>query len=169
MCAQSADKWYNTQKQADKGNEKRARPMTSTDGSKGPGRGLKFFLETVGYPDRAPEGSVSFALRVDGREVLADEREGRIVLSSVLTADESQLPQLAKYAAGRMLREDAVLAWGGKAFLWQDAPANADSGAMARLFECFMDSCDWWRERVDALQGREAPSTDVAETMMIRP
>ena len=59
-------------------------------------------------------------------------------------------PALAAYAAGRMLREDAALAYGdGGVFLWQDAPADADDRAFVKLFESFADSCDWWRARVD--------------------
>ena len=76
---------------------------------------------------------------------------------------------LARYAAGRMLREDATLAWDNGAFLWQDVPAGANSAEMARDFERFMDSCDWWRERVDALHGGKATSAADMESMVIRP
>lgn len=90
-------------------------------------------------------------LRVDGREVRVEETSGRIVLSHVLTEDESLFPTLASYAAGRMLRESATLAQGRHSvFLWQDAPADADARSLLRLFETFADSCDWWRARVDA-------------------
>ena len=60
------------------------------------------------------------------------------------------IPALAAYAAGRMLREEATLAFGnGNVFLWQDAPADADDRTLLRLFESFTDSCDWWRARVE--------------------
>ena len=115
-----------------------------------------------------------FTMRVDGMEILAEEVGEKIVLSYVLTDDESLLPMLAAYAAGRMLREDAVLAYGEigggrSAFLWQDAPSDADARAMLRLFETFMDSCDWWRDRVSALRvgNMEVPEADRA--MVIRP
>ena len=86
----------------------------------------------------------------DGKEVFVEQSAGRIVLSAVLTEDESMLPTLAAYAAGRMLREEATLAFGkGNIFLWQDAPADADDRALLRLFESFADSCDWWRARVE--------------------
>jgi len=125
---------------------------------------LERFLRSVGYPDRAPGGSVSFAMRVDGMEIVAEEAGGRIVLSFALTDDASALPLLASYAMGRMLREDAVLSYGvpsrqgstppGRtAFLWQDAPADADGLTFVRLFETFADSCDWWRARVDERGG----------------
>lgn len=129
---------------------------------------IERLVEAIGYPDGVPAGSSSAVLRVDGAEVSAEERDGRLVLSQALTDDGSLLPALASYAAGRMLKEDAALAYGeGGAFLWQSAPADSDSRGMLRLFETFMDSCDWWRARMDALSGREeAPPP---ETMMIRP
>lgn len=126
-------------------------------------------IDAIGYPDRAPGGASSFTLRVDGAEVVADERDGRMVLSCALGDDESMLPALAEYAAGRMLKEDAVFACddGGRAMLWQDAPASADQRSLRRLFESFMDSCDWWRARVDALRvaGAAAPEPDMAVIM----
>lgn len=124
----------------------------------------------IGYPDRIPDGAVSFTFRVDGAEILSEEADGRLILSCVLAEDESPLPTLAGYAAGRMLKEDAVLAYGdGKALLWQDAPADADPHALLRLFETFMDSCDWWRERARALRGGDAEGAHAAESMVIRP
>ena len=60
------------------------------------------------------------------------------------------IPALAAYAAGRMIREEATLAFGeGNVFLWQDAPSDADDRTLMRLFESFTDSCDWWHARVD--------------------
>ena len=109
-------------------------------------------------------------LRVDGVEVAAEEMGDQLVLSCALTDDESLLPPLAVYAAGRMLKEDAALAYGdARAFLWQGAPADADAHAMLRLFETFMDSCDWWRARVEAVRGGEAKSASAPGEMMIRP
>lgn len=134
------------------------------------GTRLEFFLKAIGYPDRMPEGSVSSTLRVDGMEVLAEERGGRIVLSYALTQEASFLPLLAGYAAGRMLREDAVLASDhSSAFLWQDASSSSGAREMVRLFETFVDSCDWWRERVDALRGGAAASDAPDDAMVIRP
>ena len=117
-----------------------------------PGRSqaLERLLAAIGYPERASNAEEPFTLRVDGKEVFAEESAGRIVLSHVLTEDDSMIPALAAYAAGRMLREDATLAHGKQAaFLWQDAPADADDRTLVRLFETFADSCDWWRARVD--------------------
>ena len=133
-------------------------------------RPVERLLADIGYPERISNDSGSFTLRVDGAEVNAEEMNGRIVLSYALSGDERLLPPLATYAAGRMLKEDAVLAFGdGKAILWQEASADSDSIGLRRLFETFMDSCDWWRARVDALREGEAEPESKPETMMIRP
>ena len=144
----------------------------------------------IGYPERISKGSVSAVLRVDGVEIATEEMDGRLVLSCGLTDDESLLPTLAVYAAGRMLKEDATLSVrsstarqpdgsagsfssakpsGCQAFLWQDAPANASAHELLRFFETFMDSCDWWRARVEALRGNGAEETAAPEAVMIRP
>ncbi len=108
-------------------------------------------------------------MRVDGMEIVAEESNGRIVLSYSLADDMSLVPALASYAAGRILREDAVLACGkSSAFLWQDAPSGSGERDMVRLFETFVDSCDWWRERVDVLRGGAA-TPDADDAMVIRP
>ena len=121
----------------------------------------------IGYPDRMPEGALAATLRVDGVEVSAAATADRITLSLRLTDAADKLPALAGYAAGRMLREEAVLAYGdGAAFLWQDAPAGAGDQARVRLFESFMDSCDWWRARVE---GPKAEGGAEFPEMMIRP
>ena len=70
--------------------------------------------------------------------------------------------------AGRLLREDAVLAadpGAPGAFLWQDAPTTADAPALVHLFETFLDSCDWWRARVAG----DAERPESVPAMMIRP
>ena len=127
-------------------------------------------VAAIGYPERISGGGGSAVLRVDGMEIVAEEADRHIRLSYALTDDETLLPTLATYAAGRMLKEEAALSYGdGRAFLWQEAPADADARAMLRLFETFMDSCDWWRERVDALRGNAEGAAAVPETMMIRP
>ena len=122
----------------------------------------------IGYPER-PEGNASRAtLLSDGNEILATETGGRLRLVSRLTADASRYPSLAAWAAGRMLRESAVLSCDADgAFLWQDEAADAGDRALARLFETFADSCDWWRDRI-----ADAPSPAAApefSQMVIRP
>ena len=127
--------------------------------------------------------AVPFTLRVDGAEIFAEELSGRLVLSCVLSDDESILPTLAAYAAGRMLKEDATLAYGivgsaadhpadgqlgNRVFLWQDVAVDAGASALRRLFESFLDSCDWWRMRVDALRGGDEAVAN-QDTMVILP
>ena len=131
---------------------------------------LEHFLKSVGYPDRVPEGSSSFTMRVDGMEIVAREAGGRIVLSYSPSGDSAIVPTLCSYAAGRILREDAVLACDkSSALLWQDVPASSGEREMVRFFETFVDSCDWWRERVDALSGGATASTAPDDAMVIRP
>ncbi len=129
------------------------------------GARLASFLRAIGYPERAPAGSAAFTLRVDGAEVLAAESRGRLVLSCKLTGDAQCLPALAAYAAGRILREDAALSWGDGAFLWQEVPADSGDGGMLRAFEAFMDSCDWWRARVDERKGGD--SVEISEAVIM--
>ena len=144
---------------------------------------IERLIEMIGYPERAPEGALSFTLQVDGADVLAEERGGRLRLSLPLAVEESNLPKFAAYAAGRMLRETATLTVGElpvgpksaadqssgnqTLFLWQDVSASAGGHALARLFETFMDSCDWWRARVEEQNGKEERTTP--ELFMIRP
>ena len=124
-------------------------------------------LVAIGYPERIPNTDAPFTLRVDGRGVFVEMSAGRIVLSVALTEDESMIPALAAYAAGRILREEATLAFGnGNVFLWQDAPADADDRALVRLFESFTDSCDWWLARVEERGKGEA--VEISESV-IRP
>ncbi len=121
----------------------------------------------IGYPDEIPEGAESATLRVDDAEIKASVSRGRLVLSQRLTDDAALFPELASFAAGRMLREDAVLSFGdGTVFLWQDAPAEAGGHELSRLFETFANSCDWWRERIES--GEDAAAVDLKETV-IRP
>jgi hypothetical protein len=139
--------------------------MTVAEGGKTLGTRLESFLRAVGYPERAPAGSAAFTLRVDGMEVLLEESRGRLVLSCKLTDDAQSLPALATYAAGRILREDAALSWGDGAFLWQEVPAGSGDGGMLRAFEAFMDSCDWWRARVD--ERKKGDSVEMSEAVIM--
>ena len=131
------------------------------------GKAADRLLVAIGYPEKISSADGPFTLRVDGQEVLVEETAGRLVLSIALTEDESMLPTLAAYAAGRMLREEATLAYGkGGVFLWQDAPADADDRTLLRLFESFINSCDWWRARVE--ERRTGDAVEISEAV-IRP
>ena len=125
--------------------------------------------KAIDYPDEVPDGASSFVFRVDGAEIRASSAEGVVRLVHDLGADDSDLPALADYAVGRMLREEAVLAAPpseGSPFLWQEAPASAGAPALRRFFESFMDSCDWWRARVTDLGSEEEPTIN---EIVIRP
>ena len=115
--------------------------------------------EAIGYPETVSGGAMSFTFTVDGDEILARESGGRLVLERRLwqAADgddeaAARIPAtLAWYAAGRVLREEATLAWDPNreaAILWQDIPASAPDERLRRLLEVFTASCDWWAERV---------------------
>jgi hypothetical protein len=131
---------------------------------------IEALATAIGYPDGIPAGAADFAFRVDGDEVYAYVSGGRVVLCRRLSGDPEVLPALAAFAAGRMLREDAVLAFGELggsqcAFLWQDAPESSDERTLSRLFETFVDSCDWWKARVEGARDERAE----IPPMMIRP
>ena len=130
---------------------------------------IEQLLKSIGYPEQAPDGVDSFTLFVDGGEIVVQTNGRGLRLLCSLTDDESQLPRLAGYAAGRMLREDAVLSYGRQgAFLWQEIPPGSDRVEMQRNFEMFADACDWWRARlVESEPGGESPSA--FPEMMIRP
>lgn len=125
--------------------------------------------QSIGYPDKVPTSASSFTLKVDGFEVVVRTEAGRLVLVYRLGVfgDEGLL-RLAGYAAGRILREEATLAWepsDGSLILWQGAPSDAGAVALRSLFEDFTHACDWWRDRVSDI---EAPPAAFPE-VMIRP
>ena len=127
--------------------------------------------EAIGYPDRIPDGVSSFTFRVDGMEIVAETSGGRLILRHMLTEDEGLFARLAGFAAGRMLKEAAVLAAerpdGGGLFVWQDASSDASAHDLLRLFETFCASCDWWRERVESVGGVQPQFGP--EQMVMRP
>jgi hypothetical protein len=89
-------------------------------------------------------------------------------LKSYLDVGYDDLPLFASYAAGRLLREEAVLAWDDKAqkaVLWREIQQNANSSAMRDAFEEFADSCEWWMQRVLDVHAPKSVFPD----MMIRP
>lgn len=127
-------------------------------------------LAAIDYPERPATGAASVPLLVDGRTIVAEDLDGRLRLVCRLMDDADDLPRLAAYAAGRMLREDAVLACDADgAFLWQEAPAGADARLLRRVFEAFADSCDWWRARVEARPSAASSSDALFPETIIRP
>ena len=123
----------------------------------------------IGYPDKvADDGLVVYTFRVDGWEIIAENIGNRIVLKHYLDVTSDDLPQFASYVAGRLLREEAVLAWDDKmqkAVLWREIPPQADSSEMRAAFEEFADSCEWWMQRVMEIDAPKSVFPDI----MIRP
>ena len=123
----------------------------------------------IGYPDKvADDGLVVYTFRVDGWEIIAEKIGSRLVLKLYLDVAYDDLPLFASYAAGRLLREEAVLAWDDnaqKAVLWREIPPNANPSEMKNAFEEFADSCEWWMQRVLDIHAPKSLFPDV----LIRP
>lgn len=122
----------------------------------------------IGYPEQVPDQATVYAFHVDGEEYRAEVIGNRLVMKRVLAIAETDLPRFAEYAAGRLLREDAVFAWDDRAdqaILWREMPMQGRVVEIVAAFEDFVDSCDWWIQRVNELQ---APPT-VFPDILIRP
>jgi hypothetical protein len=134
------------------------------------GEAVHRLAEAIGYPDTIPSGVATFTLRVDGMEILAEERGDRLLLRYNVTDIENLFGRLAEFAAGRMLKEDAKLSAepsSGGLFLWQSVDSRANAHDLLRFFETFTASCDWWRERVESIH-EEGPQLGPDE-MVMRP
>ena len=130
---------------------------------------IQRLAQAIGYPDEVPEGAASFTFRVDGRDMAASEAGGRLVLRCTLQEDPADdlVERLAGYAVGRMLKEEATLAWDPERnalILWQAVPAQTADGVLRRFFEVFATSADWWHARV-----RDDGETASIPEMVIRP
>ena len=122
----------------------------------------------IGYPEKVAEGLLVYAFRVDGWEMIAEKSGPRMVLKRYLDVGYDDLPQFASYVAGRLLREESVLAWDDsaqKAVLWREIPSGASDSAMKEAFEEFADSCEWWMQRVSDVRAPESVFPDI----LIRP
>ena len=122
----------------------------------------------IGYPDKVADSLVVYAFRVDGWEIIAEKIGSRLVLKLYLDVAYDDLPLFASYAVGRLLREEAVLAWDDnaqKAVLWREIPPQTDSSEMRAAFEEFADSCEWWMQRVMEIDAPKSVFPDI----MIRP
>lgn len=126
------------------------------------------FARAIRYPQEVPAGVRSFVFLVDGLEVEAEELSRGLVLRFGLECSEAQWVELAGYASGRLLREEAVLAWDmerERLFLWQELGAGLGEDELRGGFEAFVDSCEWWLSRCAE---REVPRT-VLPQLLIRP
>ena len=122
----------------------------------------------IGYPQEVPADSVDFTFKVDGGGIRALDLEKRLVLLREISREEDELPRLASYSVGRVLRENAILYWDeriGAAVLSQEIPASATAHELKVFFETFADSCDWWLARTAA----EPVDSASFPEMVIRP
>jgi hypothetical protein len=122
----------------------------------------------IGYPEKVADNSSVYAFRVDGWEIIAEKQAGRLILKSYLDIGYDDLPEFASYVAGRLLREEAVLAWDDKtqkAVLWREIPENSNPAVMKEAFEEFADSCEWWMQRLSDIRAPESVFPDI----LIRP
>lgn len=131
---------------------------------------IERLVKVVGYPpDEIPAGATAASLVVDGRPFTAREDAGRLVLSCVLAEEpeDETLERLSGYALGRMLKEEATLAWdpaASRLLLWQAVSSAVSDSVLARFFEVFATSADWWFARV-----RDEASVARIPDMVIRP
>lgn len=118
---------------------------------------IERLARAVGYPDEVPSGCRDYVFTVDDYEIRAQETGGRLRLTeTVFTpprdgSEDEKLAELATYVPGRILREEAVLAWdpdSDSLILWQEMPTAVDANDLRRFFEVFTASCDWWAERL---------------------
>jgi hypothetical protein len=126
------------------------------------------FAIAVGYPEKVSDEVDVFTFRVDGEDFVAESLSPWLILKRYLDVSFDGLAVFASYAAGRMLREEAVLAWderAGRAFLWREIPEEADASVMRGAFEEFADSCDWWAQRAAEIGAPKSVFPDI----MIRP
>ena len=123
--------------------------------------------EVIGYPERVPEGAVSYVFRVDDDPVRVRLSGARIILEWRFP-EGVPVERLAGFATGRILREEATLAWEPsveRALLWQPIPQDADGGELERSVGAFLNSRDWWKERVREFS---APKPKMAD-LVFRP
>lgn len=124
---------------------------------------IERLAEAVGYPERVPEGAVSFVFRVDDRPIRSRLSGGRLILQWDFP-EGLPIEELAGFAAGRILREEAVLAWDPameRVILWQDVSTGADAAGLVRAFQSFLNSRDWWGARVEEFSAPKAKLADL--------
>ncbi len=117
---------------------------------------LDRLAEAISYPveERQP-GASQAVFQADGLSVSVTEGVGRLRMSHELgPTSEADFETLAGFGAGRLLKEEAVLAWdprGKRLLLWQEVSTGVSDEVLAQSFELFLASCDWWGARMKEL------------------
>ncbi len=117
---------------------------------------LDRLAEAISYPAEEHRlGGTQAVFAADGLSVSVTEGAGRLRFCYALgPTTEAGFSALARYATGRLLREEAVLAWDPRnkqLLLWQEVSSGVSNEDLARNFELFLASCDWWVARMDEL------------------
>ena len=123
--------------------------------------------EAIGYPERVPEGVVSFAFRVDDDPIEVRATAGTLLMRWTFP-ENAPVERLAEFAAGRILREPVVLAWDPareRPFLWRRTAKGADDRALVQAFREILVSRGWWKACVAELTKPKATLRD----LVIRP
>lgn len=126
---------------------------------------IERLAELIGYPARVPGGGVSFDFLVDDDPVTARTQGGALQFRWALPGNPP-IATVAAFAAGRILREEAVVAWDPateRLILWQGTAKGADDAALVKAFQQFLNSRDWWAERMKELS---APKTKLADLVI---
>ena len=135
------------------------------------------FMRIVRYPEAeaSPDGRTTLVF--DGQSVLFHEERGALTLQMELPPlpDEADkrhetLLNLASYAMGRSLKDDAILSYDTAKktlLLWQTLRGVIDDEALVSTVETFLATGEWWRQRLQGPQASQsAPSP---HTMFFRP
>ena len=128
---------------------------------------IKRLAAAIVYPDPVPADADRFTFLVDDGEVKAIVASGELRLERELPAGGEHAVRLAEFSAGRILREEATLAWDATAekfFLWQAVPDTLSDERLKLFFEVFTASCDWW---LDRLREESAPVTPLPELIIL--
>ena len=121
----------------------------------------------IRYPEKVPEGAVSFTFLVDGDPIEARTKAGALLFKWTFP-ENAPVERLAEYAAGRFLRDEAVRTWDPvreRAVLWQRTAKGAGDRELVRTFREFIGSRGWWKACVAELTRPKATLRD----LVIRP
>lgn len=135
------------------------------------------FMRIVRYPEAeaSPDGRTTLVF--DGQPVLFHEERGALTLQMELPplSDEADkrhetLLNLASYAMGRSLKDDAILSYDTAKktlLLWQTLKGVIDDETLVSTVETFLAAGEWWRQRLQGPQA--AQSAPPPHAMFFRP